>query len=206
MATWTNPSKTINAGDAALNTDWNTYVRDNTQYLHDSGLYLITSQVLGASAASISLASIPATFRHLLILWQLRGDQASTQNLLMQFNGDSAANYDCEVLQAQAGAAAGIENLGGSSFLRVGRVPGTGAPSGACAGGQIWIQNYSGTTFNKNFTSNMNSRETAVSGGTFFEAAGGQWRNSSAITSVTIFPSAGNLLTGSVFSLIGVNG
>lgn len=34
MAEWTDP-KTIVPGAAALAADWNTYIRDNTQYLKD---------------------------------------------------------------------------------------------------------------------------------------------------------------------------
>jgi hypothetical protein len=34
MAEWTTP-KTIQQGAAALASDWNTYIRDNSQYLKD---------------------------------------------------------------------------------------------------------------------------------------------------------------------------
>jgi len=34
MASWTEP-KTIVAGNAALASDWNTYIRDNTTHLKD---------------------------------------------------------------------------------------------------------------------------------------------------------------------------
>jgi hypothetical protein len=34
MAQWTEP-KTLVQGAAALSADWNTYIRDNTQYLKD---------------------------------------------------------------------------------------------------------------------------------------------------------------------------
>jgi hypothetical protein len=57
---------------------------------------LIASQTLSSPTATISISSIPQTFRHLLLLMEMRSDRASTanDNVLVRFNGDSgASNY-----------------------------------------------------------------------------------------------------------------
>src|SRR5258706_674206 len=56
---------------------------------------LISEVVTAGSQASVTYSSIPATWRDIRVVVRGRGDTAAVNsNLLLQFNGDTGANYD----------------------------------------------------------------------------------------------------------------
>ena len=61
---------------------------------------------------------------------------------------------------------------------------------------------YANTTFVKNLVSLNNRLNTSTSG--FVLIWSGDWRSTSAVTSITLTASAGSFLSGSTFTLYGV--
>jgi len=68
---------------------------------------LIESQVLGSSAASVTFSAIPATYTDLVLRYSARHNNAfSISQVLITFNGDTAANYSETVVYGNSVSAA----------------------------------------------------------------------------------------------------
>jgi hypothetical protein len=151
----------------------------------------------GSSITIPSSGSFPATgFRTIRIKYQIRsGLAALTDPLSMRFNGDSAANYQNEVLSASSGTVASSQNLAQTS-LGVGDVTAGNTGTNIPATGRIEIFNYAQATFRKHFI----AQSFVNSGGTMKEwVTGGEWTATPVgITSVTLFLGTGPFVTGSV--------
>jgi hypothetical protein len=170
------------------------------------GLVLIQEQSLSGDAASVSFTSIPQTgFSHLKLVCMGRMTEAVTDNyLLVQFNGDTGANYDTQFLRAINTAIAGATSYGATSG-RIGDWTGSSATTGTqISNAEISIPSYAGTTFDKSLTS-TSAMKCGTSGSNmnvFLSTV--HWRSTAAINRIDILPSANNIKAGSVFSLYGV--
>lgn len=155
----------------------------------------------GGGAASVAFSAISAAYRHLLIVFACRSDDGATQALLLQFNGDTTANYDWEAGSfIDGGAFAG--NSAGATSIRVAVMTNSSGSALAMAAGSILLPYYSTTTQDK----------SAVGSGVLVDPAsanrnvsGGAWRTANAaITGISIFPAAGSFVANSSFSLYGI--
>lgn len=164
----------------------------------------IQTQVLGSSQASVTFSSIPATYEHLMMLWTARGTDSGNPDIYMQFNGDTGANYDRELLVGVGAAPSSGPAVAQTAIQAIGTMPGSTATAGRAAGGTIKIMSYARTTFWKTAVGDFSDIRATGSGNELAGMTGGIWRSTAAITSVTLLPSAGNFLTGSVFSLYGI--
>lgn len=168
-----------------------------------SGITLIADQTLGSDAASIDFSSIAGTYKHLMLLGDLRSSSASVSvDTLLRFNGDTAANYDWMRLVWSSGGTTTQEGYAGTSGS-LGFHLGDSARANRFAGVQIWIPDYVNTTREKSAIAEASAVNTAAlatcnSGRAF-------WRSTAAVTQVTILPSTGNFRAGSRLSLYGVS-
>lgn len=161
-----------------------------------------SKQVLSGTAASVTFSSIPGDCTMLRITAQARGDTAAsftTGN--MRFNGDTSSIYESQSVGANGATVAGAESLANSAIL-IGEVTAATATANTAAAWDIFIPNYTGTTFWKQAISNhilstLGNTTLANHSKQFV----GRWRNTAAITSVTLFPGAGNFIAGSYFML-----
>ena len=169
-----------------------------------AAMVLIGSIELENVAASVTFSSIPSTYKHLLVKWQARCDNAVAANtLLLRMNADTGANYDYAFTSANA-------TFGGTSAVaqtsvRFGTVQGTSAAANVGAAGTLQISNYKGTTFYKTFHAQLWRQDAATTGGSYVESSAGHWKSTVAVTSLTILPSAGNFVVGSRFDFYGAN-
>lgn len=161
-----------------------------------AGSTLLFESVLGASAASISTGTLPTGHKGLRIVFDGRSDAATTDVTLgVQFNGDTAANYDSYgLLQRNAGSA----NIGGAGLTsaQVLDIPAATATTGHSGGGVITIPNYEGTTFHKAISAHGALRYASNTGSIYAVIASGFWRSTSAITSISFLPGSGNFVAG----------
>lgn len=164
----------------------------------------IDVQALGADAGSVTFSSIPASYEHLMIVWTARGTDGGNPNINMQFNGDTGANYDRELVIGVGATVTSAPDIAQASITIAGAMPGSGAAAGAAASGRITIMSYARTTFHKSAVCDFSDLRGTVSSDALAGLTGGRWRNTAAITSVNLFPSASNFLAGSVFSLYGL--
>jgi hypothetical protein len=167
---------------------------------------LITETALSGTAASVPFSSIPATYRDLRIVVRGRSDAAGVNNvdLRMQFNGDTGANYDSVfTINNNSNTFFNGEIIAGT-YGYMGQVSAATAPSGVPGVSEIRVYDYRGTTWNKEWQAHCATKRAASTGNLFNFHTSGQWRSTAAITSLTVLPSAGNFIAGTVVSLYGI--
>lgn len=161
------------------------------------GVGCVADSTLGAGAASIDFSGIPTTYGHLLIIVQARSDTAATAtNLLLRFNNDSGTNYDTQLHSGSAAASTAAELFAGSA-MTIGAIAAATAGAGLAGTAVIFVPNYAGTTFNKTANGNYDNKIGTATANMTVGRIAGQWRSTAAINRVTIFATAGNLVTGS---------
>lgn len=167
----------------------------------------IDEQLLGGAVASITFAPnpLPTVFRHLLLEWYAKGDNASTfVNLLMRFNNISTATYDYQFISAGAAVVSGGEALAQTS-LRIGDIPAGNATANYFGQGDARVKHYQGAVGNKLVIANANYAFNDLTGNTFVQTWGGKWRTAATpITRLDLLLSAGNFVAGSLFTLWGL--
>ncbi len=161
---------------------------------------LITETVTAASASNVTFSSIPATYRDLMIRVRGRGDTAATfVKVVMQMNGDTAANYTW--IQSTNGSFAFTQ---ATSSIDTGYI--TAATSPASVPGDILanIFDYRGTTFKKELRAESGLMTADSANNKYYNVSTGWWLDTSAINSIKVFLSAGNFVDNSVVSLYGI--
>jgi len=156
---------------------------------------LIESQVLGSSQASVTFSSIPGTYTDLILVIQAKTTDASTSRLNGQLNSDTGNNYSYTQLTGN-GTSAASARIANFSILDFGGHPSTSNSRQAQA--TIHIMDYSNATTNKTTLIRFDDagNETA--------ARVGLWRNTAAVTTISMSFGAGNIAIGSTFRLYGI--
>jgi len=159
----------------------------------------LQDNILGVDSASITFASIPQTFAHLVIVTYARDSGAGTttpDGLQAQFNADTAANYDWyESTISGAGAF-------GQASLRAGWVVPGGAVANLFAASYTLIPYYTQTT---NHKATVAIASAKLSNSIIYSThLGGVWRSTNAVTQILLQSSSGNLKAGSRATLYGL--
>lgn len=167
---------------------------------------IMTATVDSGGASSITFSSIPSTFKHLQIryLANFTGTSVGYSQPYLQFNGDTASNYDNHALYG-TGASAGASYFAATGAY-AGWIPDS-AYANTFGAGVIDLLDYTSTSKNKTmrtlggFNRNFNASQNELIGLT-----SSLWRATpAAITSITI---SGTTTFGqySQFALFGVKG
>jgi hypothetical protein len=168
------------------------------------GFTKINEFILGSPAASITFSSIPSTYRSLMLSVVGRSDVAvASIAVSMRMNGDTGANYDNQEVRGNAATASAAEFINSTGVI-IGHFAGASATAGAPGGCTINIPIYGGTAFWKHATSNNFLSNGTGTGTNFSIIHSGRWRNTAAITSLTIIPASGNLIAGTSAILYGL--
>lgn len=168
-----------------------------------AALTLITETVTSGTAASVSFSSIPATYRDLIVVVRGRGTTAATTTQLkMQFNGDTAANYDYQYVAGIGAGASAVSAVAQTSFP-LGDLVAASATAGHASGASTEIYDYRGTTFQKVAMSSTAAKWSNTVNNSESILIGGFWRSTAAINAVLIFPTAGAFVDGTVVSIYG---
>jgi hypothetical protein len=145
-----------------------------------------------SSTTSYTFSSIPSTYTDLVLVCSLKATSADS-SLVARFNSDSGSNYSVTQLYG-SGAAAISQRFSNQTEVYL---TFSGFPTATFAPVIAQFMNYSNTTTNKTFV----GRGGFAAG--YVDASVGLWRNTAAITSITLF--AGNFFdTGCTFSLYGI--
>jgi hypothetical protein len=149
----------------------------------------IATQTLGSDAASVTFSSIPSTYTDLVLVSNYRLNTGDNF-LILRFNSDTGSNYSFTNLYGEGTAPASDRSSNQTSA----RIAFYGS---AQSNSIVNIMNYSNTTTNKTAVSRDNTN-------TYVVARANLWRNTSAITSITILTASPNITSGSTFTLYGV--
>lgn len=164
-----------------------------------SGVTLITTTTLGTAAADITFSSIPSTYQNLKILFSGRGSSAgnNVDQLLVQVNADAGSNYRNVWLGGFSSVAVSAPGNSTSGDLRY--IP-AGVPTYNPIGtSEITFMDYKNTTLRKGIQW-MTAGEADAG---FVFAGQVRWNSTSAISSIKLFLSSGNLIAGTSVSLYG---
>jgi hypothetical protein len=151
----------------------------------------IASSVLSSTVSTFTFSSIPGTYTDLVLIITGK-DTTALNGFNVRFNGDTATNYS-RLLMAGNGSA------GVSSLVANDDALGLGLAGTTTSSNIINIFNYANTTVRKSVLSRTNSVTSNLT-----RAIVGAWRNTAAITSITITASTANYAAGTTLSLYGI--
>lgn len=167
---------------------------------------LISSTLLSGTAASFDITGIAGTYNHLLLTCQVRCDTASaTVNSSLRLNGDTGANYD-RALNAAFGNTPSFSPAAAATSLYIGDVVANSAAAGTVSVWQLLIPFYAKTTFDKTVLANGGGVFGTLGTTTTYELfqVSGLWRNTAAVTQVTLAPASGSFMIGSGLTIHGI--
>jgi len=163
-----------------------------------------TVTVGGGGSASISFSSIPATYKHLQLRFFVGTNRAapiSRDTFKVQFNSDTAANYSYHELNGD-GASVVASGNASTTFI----VSGTAGGGGFFGASVLDILEYTNTNTYKTIRS-LSGVSDNTGGYGLVDFRSGNWRSTSAITSMTLSVSVGTAFTEySQAALYGIKG
>jgi hypothetical protein len=162
---------------------------------------IYTQTVGSGGASSITFNNIPQTFTDLLIKTSIRDSVSGTANAGMRiiFNG-SSSGYSDTYLYGN-GSTAYSNSDSGSSWVRVGQQPASGATANTFSNDEIYIPNYTSSNYKS-----VIGDSTGENNGTtaYTTLAAGLWSNTAAITSIQLQSNSTAWVQYSEFSLYGI--
>lgn len=164
----------------------------------------LMTTTLSSNATSVTFSNIPQNYEHLQIRLIVRTDRAAdTQDAVnMRFNSDTGSNYSWHYFSGNGSSASA--GAGSSASLIFNAAIGTAASatSGMFGVSVIDILDYSNTNKYKT-TRSLTGQD--INGGGVCQLFSGNWRNTSAITTITFTPNIGtNMVQYSTFALYGI--
>ena len=166
----------------------------------------IYTQTASGSASTITFNNIPQTFTDLQLVVSFRGLTATgnpSEALTMLINADASNNYSNTNLYSNGTGVASIRysNNGNIYLLQINSATST---SNTFSNGELYIPNYTSSNYKQIISNTIieNNATSVANAGTMI--ASGLWRNTSAITSLSLSSSAGNINQYSTFSLYGI--
>jgi hypothetical protein len=157
----------------------------------------IATTTLGSAQATVTFSTITGTYTDLVLVIGNLKVSLNTASLTLQLNGDTGSNYSNTQLRGNGSAASSSR---GSSLTSALNYITYAATSNTSEGVVILnFQNYSNATTYKTTLIRANSAPNAV------EATVNLWRNTAAITSITMgVQGADTYSSGSTFTLYGI--
>jgi hypothetical protein len=147
---------------------------------------IATTTVGAGGSSSVTFSSIPSTYTHLQLRFLCRDSNAAVTDdgVTMQFNGDTAANYNRHSVYGDGATAASSGHGSPFTYVSAGLSASGGQASGVFAPGVLDILDYKNT--NKYKTTRRLAGLDVNGAGGVIQLASGSWRSTSAITSITL--------------------
>lgn len=176
----------------------------NVAIASSTGDWVLIATSTPSSTGVVTFSSL-GSYTHLKIIWSARSTETATfSSIGVTFNSDTGANYDNQEIFISNGTSGGSQGFAGASIGGL-LITGASAASNVPGSGELTIPDYRGTTFYKTLNTTYQDQRAASSGNFFWASRAGVWRNTSAITRIDLTLASGNFVSGSKFSLYGVN-
>jgi hypothetical protein len=158
------------------------------------GMTVIASGSLSTAASSLTISSIPSTYKNLSFV--VRGARASSvaATYSIRFNGDTSASYGNQGSNASGVIAFSTDKANPSYYIET-------AITTALL--NVDIFDYANTSTYKLAQGNVQAQETTGSYAVRIQKMA--WGNTSAINSITFFEDASSLFAGGTYTLYGVS-
>jgi hypothetical protein len=163
----------------------------------------IQTYTLTGNQTSVTFSGISGSYKHLQLRFIAKTNRADTDDyVLMQLNGDTAANYSWHVIRGNGSVAIAGGATNASNIRLEYAASGNSGASNIFAASVLDILDYSDTNKYKT-TRILNGVDLNGTGWIYFSS--GNWRSTSAITSITLTPSFGTaFMQYSSFALYGI--
>ena len=171
-------------------------------FLNNNSYESIATVTLGSNQSSISFSSIASTWTHLQLRCFVRMNRAdNADNMAIQLNSDTAANYSFHDLRGD-GTSAGAEYGSSISYMYIPDLVANNPTSSIFSAAIIDILDYKDVNKYKTIrTLSGNDRN----GGGAVALSSGNWRSTSAVTSITVTGRYGSgFISGSTIALYGI--
>ena len=162
---------------------------------------IATTTVGAGGTSSVTFSSIPSDYTHLQVRGILRSTRALSQaGVLFRLNSDTGGNYSFHGLIGN-GSSASAYGYTSQTYINMGELPAASATSGIFGAFVVDILDYKDT--NKYKTVRLLTGQDRNGAGEI-SFLSGNWRNTNAITSITILESISNMAEYSHFALYGI--
>jgi hypothetical protein len=164
---------------------------------------LISSNVLGSSAASVTFSAIPGTYTDLVVRWSARSDGATTNEYSkIVLNSDTATNYSETYVRGTGSTADSGRYSSNDKWLFI-PIDGANNTASTFSNSEIYIPSY--TSSNKKVAGSFSVREENAATANAIVGNAHLWQGTAAITSIALSPNNGtNFVSGSSFYLYGI--
>lgn len=159
-------------------------------------------------SAVIEFSSIPATYRHLQLMYIGRTTNAGTlSSIRMTFETTpTAGSYDYQQMDIAGTSLTGLESLGTADYITAGVLPAAASPANLHGSGIITLFDYANTNCMKATLVLNNGPSDFTTGNYGFRHSVGTWELTTAINRVRLTISNGNWTTTSRVTLYGIPG
>ena len=191
--------KTSNSG-LLTRREYTSFLAGNTQFIPSSYESIATASGTGSSG-TITFSSIPQDYTHLEIR-QISRVSVASSDCNLRFNGDTASNYSWHRLMGSgsaSSAAAGVSN----TYIELPATSYSSLLSNTYGASVTSILDYANTNKFKTVRS-LGGFEDNSSGLVLF--CSGNWRSTSAVTSISLITGSGFWTTDTRFALYGIKG
>lgn len=148
---------------------------------------------LGSAQSTVTFSSIPSTYRDLRLVVDVLNTSSSNQTNI-QLNADTASNYSRVIMAGQAATGATSASASGTSIVCMG----WSAPDNAT---RVLL---TADFLDSSATDKHKSVLLRSNHGNEIDAVAARWANTSAITSIKLYPDSSTFAAGSTFALYGV--
>ena len=147
---------------------------------------LISSVTVGSGgAANISFTSIPQTYTDLLLKVSARTTYTQVaDNIVLQFNGDTGANYSFKRLESDGSAVATGGASSNANYFILGYCAGDTATSNTFGSTESYIPNYTGSNYKSAGNVGVSENNATLS---YMAMTATIWNQTSAITSIRAY-------------------
>jgi hypothetical protein len=170
---------------------------------------LISSTILISGTPSVTFSNLgtyASTYKHLQIRMSARTSiGAWVDNIAMRINSDTGANYSWHRFFAEGGNPRYVQNGLNSQQMRMLGISGSNISNNVFSAATTDITD--SFSASKNKTIRTFGGHSEITGTSQINFGGGNWRNTSSISSITLFVESGNnFVSGSRFSIYGIKG
>jgi len=153
----------------------------------------IATTTLGSATNDVTFSSISGSYTDIVVICNTKVT-SGTADLWFNFNSDTGSNYSITFISGNGSAIQSARNTSATKMS----VTNYGYLETTIGTYIVNIQNYSNTTTYKTSLARANTTSNGLAAGV------GLWRNTAAISTIKISPSADNFATGSTFTLYGI--
>ena len=164
------------------------------------GMTLINTGGTAFTGTSITISSIPATYKTLFLVW-IDVYASALTSMFCRINADTGANYSYSRVAQNNATGSFAADAAGSAGLEVALYVGAANTNLRKCFGTATFTNYTATTEVGVFSNYIGWASTTLSGGT----AQGVYNNAAAVTSITLKTDTAQTWSGGTAYLYGVN-